>query len=303
VNKRTLLRDITVLREILQGGLEPIPGPPLGWRLPEPKRHLRTNMQAVLGLVVGMKLMRFLSGRSLSAQLQPLISELRHSLPELQHLELRDLERRVHVVESGQKQYVDSPRALEVLGKMLDAVLLQQPVDLRYLSPRRKRARASPSVLMVQVLCVTIHRGAVYFVVDALSAAGPQPPRRILLGLDRITEVHARPKARQLSYPRDFDPQSFFASAFGVWTGDGKHHISLLGDSSYADAVRERTWHASQRLEELSDGSIRLSLQLGELAEVCDWILGMGEHVRVESPPELVERVKTRLGAARAQYG
>jgi predicted DNA-binding transcriptional regulator YafY len=156
---------------------------------------------------------------------------------------------------------------------------------------------------LVQVLCVTIHRGAVYFVVDVLSADGPLVGQRILLGLDRITDVHARSATAHMSYPRDFDPRKFFGSAFGVWRGDGRHHISLHVDSAYADAVRERTWHASQQLEELPDGSVRLSFQLGELTEVCDWILGMGEHVRVESPPELVERVKMRLLAARAQYG
>lgn len=57
------------------------------------------------------------------------------------------------------------------------------------------------------------------------------------------------------------------------------------------------------RLKQLSDDSVRLSLKPGELPEVSDWILGMGEHVRVESPPELVELVKKRLAAALAQYG
>ena len=302
VNKRTLLRDIAVLRDMVDGGLEPVAVPSPGWRLPQPKRRWRTTKQIVMGLAVGTKLMRFTSGRDFSAQLQPLLSELRHSLPELQHLEVRDLERRLHVVETGQKQYTGSPRALQILGKLADAVLLQTPVHLLYLSPQRRREQSPARALEVQVLCVTIHRGAVYIVVDVLHADGPLQGQRILLGLDRITEASVDAGAQSLPYPRDFSPPAFFATAFGVWRGEGQHHISLHVDRQYADAVRERTWHASQRLTELPDGSVRLTMQLGELAEVTDWILGMGEHVRVESPAELVERVKARLSQARAQY-
>lgn len=43
-------------------------------------------------------------------------------------------------------------------------------------------------------------------------------------------------------------------------------------------------------------------MQLGSLDEVTDWVLGMGEHVCVEGPQALIERVRTRLEQALARY-
>lgn len=302
VSKRTVLRDIAELREVVPGGLTPVPGPPPGWQRPASKRLWRASRPLVMGLVVGTKLMRFLSGRRLSTELRPLLSQLRAALPGLQGLELADFERCLHVVETGHKQYRSNSHALDVLGTLLDAALLRHPVRLQYLSGRQRQAHLPARMLEVQVLCVTVHRGAVYIVVDLRAGLSPHGATRILLALDRIQEARSLNTAQPLPYPRDFTPQAFFASAFGVWRGDVTHHITLHVDARYADAVRERAWHDSQQIEELPDGSLRLRLVLGTLTEVADWVLGMGEHVRVETPPDLVELVKSRLAGALARY-
>ena len=64
--------------------------------------------------------------------------------------------------------------------------------------------------------------------------------------------------------------------------------------------VRERIWHPSQKIQELADGGLELTLQLSSLLEIEPWVLSWGEHVRVLGPVELKRRVLTRLKAALA---
>jgi predicted DNA-binding transcriptional regulator YafY len=56
--------------------------------------------------------------------------------------------------------------------------------------------------------------------------------------------------------------------------------------------VRERTWHHSQQVDGLEEGAVRLTLRVGLSPELVSWVLGFGPDVRVESPPELVERIR-----------
>ena len=62
--------------------------------------------------------------------------------------------------------------------------------------------------------------------------------------------------------------------------------------------VRERIWHPSQKIQELADGGLELTLQLSSLLEIEPWVLSWGEHVRVTGPAELKKRVQQRLKSA-----
>lgn len=302
LNRRTLLRDIGLLRDVLETGLVAVEDPTPGWRLPGTRRAWDVGKWQVVGLGLGAQMIRFLFGRSAATELQPLLSELRHSLSIGEARDAFELARRVHVIESGQKSYRSDPRAQRSLEAMIDGLLLQQRIALLYHSPQRKRQHAPPRSLDIQALCMTVHRGGVYFVVEVLSADWTRATKRILLALDHMSDVTVDRVSEPLGYPRDFSPKDYFSTAFGVWTGDETHYVRLHIDSVYAHAVRARAWHHSQRVEEQPDGSLRLTMELGVLHEVADWVLGMGEHARVESPPALVTLLRERLARALAHY-
>jgi len=62
--------------------------------------------------------------------------------------------------------------------------------------------------------------------------------------------------------------------------------------------VRERIWHPSQKIQELAEGGLELTLQLSSLHEIEPWVLSWGEHVRILGPAELKKRIATRLRSA-----
>jgi predicted DNA-binding transcriptional regulator YafY len=300
IDLRTLQRDVAALRNL--GKLVQADGPRGGWHVPKAERNWGVNVWVVLATALGSRMIGFIAGRAVAGQVQPLLSMLRRSLSPADQINLDELEQRLHVTESGQKLYREQPDLMHGLEGMVDGLLRQRPVHLTYLSPSRKAQGAAPRSLTVQALCLVIHRGAVYFVVDVLSGELRGDTRRILLALDRLSRVQVDAGARPCTYPSDFNPGEFFQPAFGIHRGEESHQVRLRIDAAYSSAVRERTWHATQQLEESPDGSVVLTMQLGSLDEVTDWVLGMGEHVCVEGPKALIERVRTRLERALARY-
>ena len=301
VDKRTLQRDLAILRNI--GKLQSTEGSPQGWYLPKAERNWGMGIWNVLGISLGARAIGFMAGPLLAGQVQPLLSQLRRSLSTKEQIDLEDLEQRLHVTELGQKLYRVEPQRMRHLEAMATGLLQQRPIELTYLSPKRQMHGEGPRALSVQAICLVVHRGGVYFVVDVLAGGvDPKDNGRLLLSLDRLESVSVDVEAPRRAYPSDFRPDEYFRSAFGIWRGEEAHAVRLRVDRLYASAVRERAWHRTQKIEEQPDGSVLLTMQLGTLDEVADWVLGMGEQVFVEAPEALVELVRSRLERALGQY-
>jgi proteasome accessory factor B len=93
--------------------------------------------------------------------------------------------------------------------------------------------------------------------------------------------------AKGFRRPADFLISKILSGSFGVFSSGRKHRIRLEFDPYAARLVFERTWHESQRIRSLPDGSITLQLDLGGLEEIERWILSWGSHVRVLEPASL----------------
>lgn len=73
-------------------------------------------------------------------------------------------------------------------------------------------------------------------------------------------------------------------------------------DAQAAQFVRMRVVHPSQRLQLLSGGGVRLTMQVGNLIPVRTWVLEWGARARVVEPPELVQMVTEELSEALKNY-
>jgi len=91
--------------------------------------------------------------------------------------------------------------------------------------------------------------------------------------------------------PKKFSLQEHLKDSLGVFSAKGKYHIRIRFDKFAAQLVRERVWHPSQSIQELTEGEIELRLILSSLHEIQPWILSWGAHARVLGPVELVRRM------------
>lgn len=98
--------------------------------------------------------------------------------------------------------------------------------------------------------------------------------------------------------PAEFSIEKHLKDSFGVFSAKGSHAVRLKFDAFAGQLVRERIWHPSQKIQELADGGLELTLQLSSLHEIEPWVLSWGEHVRVSGPAELRKHVVHRLNAA-----
>lgn len=165
---------------------------------------------------------------------------------------------------------------LKMFNLLSSAVLQQQEVAFTYKKPGAKQGearRVRPYHLanrenLWYLIGFDIERGALR-----------------TFALPRIAAVEMT--KTKFARPADFSPEKFFANALGVLGGAGDWRVVIRFNSTAAERVREREWHESQELRELGAGGLEVTLRLGALEEVEQWILGWGAQAEVVAPPEL----------------
>lgn len=102
--------------------------------------------------------------------------------------------------------------------------------------------------------------------------------------------------------PAGFSPSKLLASSFGVFSGTAKYDVKIRFDAFAAQLIREKSWHPTQKITELKNGSLVLQMTLGSLHEVERWILSWREHAQVLSPPALRNAIRETISAMSKHY-
>ena len=107
--------------------------------------------------------------------------------------------------------------------------------------------------------------------------------------LDRIRDAELldagfdRPSASQL--------RQALSSAWGIWSDGETIEVVLRFTPRVARRVRESSWHPSQRLDDLPDGSCLFTAHIGSLVEFTPWVRQWGADVEVVEPTALRESI------------
>jgi predicted DNA-binding transcriptional regulator YafY len=89
-----------------------------------------------------------------------------------------------------------------------------------------------------------------------------------------------------------FNALDYVGSSMGSKTGKQRITAKLRIAKAGAHYVRERNWHGSQIIKDLSDGSIEVTYRLSDLDDHVRWVLSFGSDCIVLEPRELAERIK-----------
>lgn len=107
--------------------------------------------------------------------------------------------------------------------------------------------------------------------------------------VDRIRKFDVTQE--EYKVPPDFDIKDYLAGTWGIEHGTEPQAVRLQFAPEQARWVRERVWHPSQRLEDLPDGSLLMTVTVSGLGEVKRWLLQFGAGVRVLEPEALRQEV------------
>ena len=160
-----------------------------------------------------------------------------------------------------------------------DALLRAEELEFDY-RKRAAKADAQPERRRVQPLHLGCLDQQWYLIgLDLVRGA----TRTFVLGrMER-----ARNTRKRFTRPTGFSPGKLLADSFGVFSGLRAERLRLRFAPEVATLARERRWHPSQQLQELPNGGLEMTLEVGVSPEIERWLLGWGEHVEVCAPASL----------------
>ena len=179
-------------------------------------------------------------------------------------------------------------RGNKEMSQLLEATLNHRRVSMRYHSFSSDREKD----YLLEPYRVVFAQGALYLV-----AFVPEYNGLRTFAVDRI---------RSLSVSEErFEPvepaEDAFAHSMGVHQGPPER-IEIVFEPRIARYVKERVWHASQAIQEQSDGRLRLTLHVSNDWALRSWILGFGPLARVVAPASLAVQILAELEETREKY-
>jgi len=177
----------------------------------------------------------------------------------------------------------------EVVARLIEASSGHRVAEMRYFSASSNREKD----YVVHPYHVAYFDGGLY-----LTAWVPEYRQIRNFAVERIRTFKPTAKTFEPQKAMDGSP---FAASLGVNDGTPER-VEIEFAPRVARYVRERQWHASQRLREMPDGSVRLVLKVCRDWALRSWILGFGPHARVVAPSVLAAEILEQIEDARDAY-
>lgn len=201
-------------------------------------------------------------GRVLSREAQQLLAQMRES---------------IGVRAVGGK--LQAPAA-EHLALIERALLERWRLDMRYYSMSRDEENRR----QVDPYHLTVFDGGFYLV----GYCHWRKAERIF-AVERIREL--RMLALRFQVRQGFNAEEYLKHAWGIVQGEILA-VKVMFSRSVARYIRDRLWHSSQKIRELPDGRLEVSLRVADTLEVRRWILGYGAEAEVVDPAGLRETLR-----------
>ncbi len=140
------------------------------------------------------------------------------------------------------------------------------------------------------------HKGALYII-----AWSKDHNENRTFKIDRVSKVDHY--ALQFTRPADFDPATYLAHSFGIFSSDGlPQTVRVRFAPSVVRILEEKQFHPSQKLMPQRNGSVLAEYTLASFEEFTSWILSFGPHAEVLEPAALRETITKMLTDALSQY-
>lgn len=107
--------------------------------------------------------------------------------------------------------------------------------------------------------------------------------------IDRIIDVKLTDK--KFMPRKNIDPVEYFKNSWGVFGGEPVD-VEVIFTGKSARVVSMSRHHPSEKVVELTDGSVKYCVTVNGIQEISRWLLGMGGEATVIKPQALAEKIK-----------
>jgi predicted DNA-binding transcriptional regulator YafY len=242
-----------------------------------------------LVLYLGRQLLEPLAGTMLAEAADSAMSKIRASLTEQW---IKYLENFPNIFQWSASGLTNYAAQAEIIDTLVVAIEERRIVNLTYQSQLADR----PAARDVHPYLLRRHRtGALY-----LLAFAPEHEDIRCYKINRIRAV----ETRRSKFERivDFDPESYLADSFGIYSGDQDLTVVIEFKKPVARYVAETLWHPSQELEPNGDGSVRARFRLSSTVEIKSWVLGFGANAVVLEPASLRAEITAEIARMLDSY-
>jgi predicted DNA-binding transcriptional regulator YafY len=119
--------------------------------------------------------------------------------------------------------------------------------------------------------------------------------------VERVLDLSLTP--RLFAAPEPDEVASTLRAAWDIISDQEPTEVVLRFSPSVASRVEEATWHPTQDVDELADGSLEWRATVSGTVEIRLWILSWGDDVEVLAPAALRDDVAATHARAAARYG
>ena len=289
VCRRTVLRDIDFLRYDLGAPVEYDPSR-RGYIYTEPSwtmPNVRVNEGELFALMVAEKALEAYAGTPWAQKLQRVFERMLASLPDRIEVAPGELLPRVEFAENWEARV--SP---EIIATVSAALTCNETLRISYC----RLGDEKPRDYVVDPYVLRRAAGAWYLVgLDHKSGYIP------LFNLTRIAS--AQPTGETFDYgAAKFFPKEYFRDTFRAFQSREKVRVVVEFSGIAAALVRERHWHASQKLTDLPGGGLRFEAEVSHLDDIWPWVLSWGAGAKVVAPKEFAAQVVEELKQAAVLY-
>ncbi|MFO7972328.1 MAG: transcriptional regulator [Desulfobacterales bacterium] len=260
------------------------------WCLLETARNpipIPFNLPELTALYFGRDVLKVLKDTVFYDSLESLYKKIHTTVPSTLKKHLSQIEGRLRAASKPFKAY---GKCRQIIEQINDAVTEKRVVEINYYTMSRKRwnrRRVDPYMI--------------WFFDNSLYLIGYCEWRKDIriFAIDRIKTL--QPTDEEFRLPVDFDISDFMRHSFGVFHGKPEK-IQIHFTADVAGYITEKTWHASQQIQELDDGSILFTVEVPETEEIKSWIMRWGTKACVLEPATLRQEIQSEAVGMVAIY-
>lgn len=288
ISERTLHEDLQYLRDRLSREIA-FDRARNGYHNTNPGKRLPSfelSSGDVFLLTLGTELVSIYAGTSFEAPLRSALEKISERLPEKVQVDPEEIK---SVIRFRAGSLVPlSSKLFNDINKACDA---RQQIELTYYAASKDETTSR----IVDPQIVLHDRGAWYLIAYCHFRVALRIFALHRIQDYKILETKFEPMERtQLN--------AWIDSAFQLEHGETEHEVVVVFAPRSARYIRERKWHQQQVLEDLPDGSCKLTFPALSLAEVMRWLAPYGAEAVVMAPPELKTMVIESAQATLAHY-
>jgi predicted DNA-binding transcriptional regulator YafY len=287
---RTVYRDLEALQ---QAGFpiftDRIEGKSL-WSILDSARQsipIPLNLTELMALYFSRGMMMVLKNTVYFASLQSFFQKIKATLPPAT---IEYLEKIEETLEVGSKPHKEYNQLRDVVEQITEATAHRRLLEIDYFTMSRKKKTRRK----VAPYKIWFFDGAFYLI----GYCRLRQDIRVF-ALDRIQALKITEETFEM--PEDFRAEDFMRTSFGVFHGQPQQ-VRIRFTADVAGYIREKTWHATQKIVSQRDGSILFEARVAGTAEIKFWVLSWGAKAQVLSPASLRDEILSEAAAMLHNY-